>query len=421
MKNKYIKYSTILLLISILIKPIITIASDDCKIKSSPAPTLLEYLNNVDAVVSNINSSTSSATANNSLWSSALNYVVWSLWKIVSLWDIMSWFDFYISLPLTNEVPDEILRDHTRLMEKTEELIDLYKTTVENWYWGVVISNACSWVSNCELEWTARQIFSKIIENNNKIIKYYRYIILDKRYILDSDVQLVPNDFSTEMWKYYNKETLTECSRYEWWFFQEIMDKITSIWEMFSTSYEWYDDWKEAFNLLKWIDSDNDESEKEILENYLDSIWMNKKNSDTLIDNLEKYNLWWLSASDPITNSVNYSFNEVKETVDTFTKALNQQFRKDWWSEKIAIKKITEALPKVKSTYDIKHKILNLYKTQIYYAIPQDTNTENLELALIKMHYWLVDSIKILAETVRFSEKVCNQQCSWWGKCSFKQ
>lgn len=422
MQIKYIrKLSLFTLLIVFTFVNIFKVGASECKIKNSPAPTLLEYFKNVDSVLTNIRIARNDGPINTWRTYAALNYVVWSLWKIVNLWDIMSWFDFYISLPLTNEVPNEILRDHTMLLDKTEELIDLYKSDVSAWYWDIYIEDACSWVDNCVLKWTIKQLYTKLVDNNKTVTKYYRYIILDKRYILSTDVQFVPSNFSSEMWEYYSKETLTSCSRYEWWFFKTIMEKIASIGKIFSEWYDWYDDWIIAFDLLKWIDKDNEEKEKKILKDYLSSIWMKTKHSDVIMGNLEKYNLWWVSLSDPITNSVNYSFNEVKETIDIFKSALTQQFIANWDSEQVATNRVIKTLPKVKNTYDLKNKILSMYKNEIYYAIPQDLNTESLQISLVEMHFWLIDSIKILSETVRFSEKVCNQQCSWKWKCSFKQ
>lgn len=407
----------------LLFYPISSFAGwSDCKINDSAAPKLLDYLKNVDTITSTIISNAYSwekAAKTDNLSDNAIDYLVTSLWWSIEWDDLFSSFDFNLSLPITNEVPAQVKRDHKKLTEKTEELIKLFKKLLEDWYWNVKVEDACWSVNNCQFEWKlAKSMLAEVIENNKNMVVYYRYKIIDKEYSFSKSLIFTPEWFELEMWKYYNKDTLTKCSKYEWWFLWEIEKKIDSIWKMFTKWHGMYDDWNEGFNLLKWINEDNKEKEAEILKKYLSSIWMDKKHSDIMLENLEKYNLWWLSSSDPISNSYNNSYNNIDKTKDVFETALIALFKN--WEKEVTPEQIKELMPDIQSTLNIENKIKDMVQPEVYFAFAEDNSSKDLELDIIEMHIWLTDAIKILTKTIPDSEKVCDDQCSGWWKCSYQ-
>ncbi len=407
-----IKFYFIVYIFLLFLFPKLSFAGE-CEIEDSTAPVLLEYLSNVDTVTQNILNWAKGGEKNNSAVN-RIDYIITSLGEAINFWDLYSNFDFNIALSITHFIPSEVNRDHDKLLDKTEKLIDTLTNLVKSGYWMSQVSDPCAGVSNCNLEWWhARRLLADLIKNNKEIVKYYRYQILDTEYLLKENITLVPDNFETEMEKYYNEHTLSDCDKT----FDDVLWKIQDIWTMFDKSSEWFRAWKEWFDLLKWINNKNKDTEKEILSKYLRNIWFDKKKSDIILDNLEKYNLWWLSAWHPISNSISYTFNRIDETADTFEWAIDELFKEN--PEKIPPKKISALMPEIQATVNIKNEIRNIFQPEVYMALPQDNTTEQLQQELINLHYLLIEANKKLAETIPKAEKICNQQGSC-GKCSYR-
>jgi len=402
--------------------------SKTCKIADSPAPALTEYFTNIETVSSNILDALSTASSE---WEdentkrsikSERNGIIASLNSLLSFWNHFSSFDFNISLPITNEVPTEVKRDHTRLQKETEKLSQvLQRSEKRNIAWKIV-PNICSGVSNCSFSenMSARNILVEIIGNNEKITELYRGSILDKAYgTLDDTYILVSDDFRGQIEEYYNKDTLTDCSSCEGWFADRIREAIKNIGSLNTNAREWIQNWKDAWALMRWWKAAPwyAEQEAKLLADYLDTQWISSEQADVVTDNLERYSSGALTSSNPLFNSSNYSLNNTENELKTFEEVLREKFAENG-EDKVPNAEITRVEVGLKESEDIKKSIKTLYEEQLPAAQVQDTTTQNLQARIIRMHFSLIRSIKYMEDNIRSAEKVCDKAGPKW-RCRY--
>ncbi len=416
--KKHLKLNSILswVLLFFLFPSLSFADAGECKIEGSMAPVLLEYLSNVDTISNGVISQAKSWGKKNAVVN-YMKYVTTSLGGVISFWDFFSSVSFNIGLPILYPVPSDVTRDQEKLMKKSEELIYLLKNLEKSWYGSTIIWDPCFWVKDCNLEsWEARGILVKLIENNEMIVQFYRYSILDSKYKLKKGVILVPKDFDEKMWEYYNEYTLFNCMLWENGTVAEMEWKVAELGKIFNGTSKWYRSWKEAIDLATWINTKKEEkTEAEILRKYVSSIWLSTSQSQTILKNLEDYNSAWMSTWKPhvSSRSVNYA---VDETKDAFKEAVSLLFDDN---DNISPRSINELMPEIQTTVNIKNEIRNMFEPEWSFSLPQDASNQGLILEIVKMHKILMDANERLDKTIPKSEKVCNDQ-GRCGKCSYR-
>ncbi len=395
--------------------------SKTCKIEDAPAPALTEYLTNVGIVTDTILDALWEADATDDKnKKSEKKRVLAGMNSILSFGDYFGSFDFKISLPITNEVPQEVKRDHAHIERETEKLSRILKTAEKRGIAGVEVENACQWASNCSLPpATAQELLSQLIKNNQKIAQLYRASILEKpTLILERDFILVSQDFVAQIESYYNKDALTDCSQCEGWFLQKIREKISSISWLNASASEGIQKWKDAWALVRGWKSNPGYAQKQadILSWYLKSQWIESTQAGIIVWNLWRYNQGWLSSNNPLDSS---SYNNQAQ-VDSKSQSFKEALLEKLWENsenKIPIAEITRVNTQIKSTEDIEKTIASLYESQIPFAFTQDVAAQQLQLRIIHMHFSLVNSINILGWQIDSAEKVCDKQDTGNGKC----
>jgi len=391
-----------------------------CKIEDGPAPALEQYLNNLNKVINRTLRNAGSGERDDSSARKAQWEILTQMSKIIDFSGYFSSFDYYVAIPITNEVPQQVKRDHNRLDRETERLSRLLKRAIRSWYGDVYVEDACQDVEWCDLEWTVRGILTVLLKNNKKIVDYYRLSIVDEKWQSDADFILVPDNFDGEMEQYYNKDTLSDCSLCEWGFFEKITESIDKIWSLNSSGTEWIRKWKEAWGLISGAvgQSTYTKEEDRVLREYLWKQGINGSASDTVTDNLQRYNSGGLSSSNPFFNSFNYTFSKTEEDIGAFNQALENHL--DTSQEEIPIVVLREQTDKAKTTGNIQSEIAAMFEDMIPFSAVQDTGSEKAQAKLIRMHYSLVRSINILDKTVKVSQEVCDSQGQWQGKCDYR-
>lgn len=235
----------------------------ECNIEATPE-VLQNYITNVNKVVSNISTIWNSNSKINWVKRDFVNASRKSLWILNELTDFdwyMSYFDYYVVYATLNEYVPEVWRDYEKINKITKNLERYMKLATSRWIDGWIIKNSeiCSWVSEkCNLE--SQSIYEaiwKVINNNEKILEYYRLSITWKLQFFNTEdkqkLQLINNDtFFKEFNTYYNEFTTSKCSQKEWWFSDRIDKAVESI-------SNWQDLWKNGTKdwvyrawLLKW-------------------------------------------------------------------------------------------------------------------------------------------------------------------------
>lgn len=409
----------------ITISPTFTFANEcshTCRIQDSPSPALEQYLNNVSKVVNNVSSAISSSERETSSIERNQESILASLSQVINFTGFFSSFDFYVAIPITQEVPYPIRRDHERLQQENERLSRLLESITRRWYGNARVDNPCEGVTDrCNLTGSARYVLTVLLKNNKKITDMYRLSIADNMYLSETDFLLVPNNFESEFQNSYNQDTLSDCSQCDGSYMDRIQESIDRISHLNIWGTEGIRKWREAWALLTgaaW-DSMRTQEEDRLLREYLWWQWISGDAADAVTDNLQNYNSGGLSTSNPLFNSANYTFSRAEEDVNTFVEGAIQNYL-DTSRERIPIVIVNSTASEIATTQDLETTIAELYENQLPFAAVQDTRVSQIISKIIRMHYSLADSINILDGTVKVSEQVCDSQWQGQGRCSFQ-
>lgn len=394
-----------------------------CPIESSP-DILINYIENLRKVTKNIvkNIDASNKSEKSKFTWEALriyNTIASSIWT----WDTyFSTFEFYIILPTISEIPSQIMRDNNTIEKEIDKLNNLLSKIVLKWLWDQKIEWVCNWVSDCKLKWSAIEIMSVLIENTTNIWNFYRLSLLDRLKEYEWEFILVPDNFKSEMLKYYNKFTIWDCSRDEDWFFSRIWTAIKKISDKQNWWFNWIKYWKEWYSLLTWESplKDYRERERQLLAKELSRQWLSQDNSSIILWNLDRYNKTWKPSIENnfITNSINSLKRELRDNYDDFLKAVDDQLKdtnsnRDYYFTEEMLWRSED----ISSTLDIENRVKELYQSESEYASNQDISVEKIIKNIINIHINITQAINILDKTIPISRKVCNKQDVWEWKC----
>ncbi len=443
MKNIKASILWLLLLLSIIPSLYADDCSQSCKIADAPAPALTEYFTNIETLKGNIltalskyesdnilpeNNDSSSGSTRTSQVENEANRV-WNSWKALiatfnSLLDFNDYFgsfDYKIALPITNEVPNEVKRDHRKLESINTTLTNILKTSKRRNSGWASIEKVCEWVSYCEnlsVE-TVEGLLVEVIKSNRNITRLYEASILDKAYLADQrSFMFVSTDFEAQIEQYYNKDTLGLCSKCEWNSWSEMTETIKNISIKNGQYKEWMQKWRDAWALLRWgqWSRTSQAEEARVLTEYLWTQWISWSQADIVLDNLDRYWSWWVSGTNPLLNSSNYAQAGVENTVESFSETLRQQFE---WRKVVPIVELTQVNSEVKWSEDLRLEIKSLYEDQLPFATSQDILSQEIQLRILRMHFSLVESINILSKNKSLAERICDKQWTGMWKCRY--
>ncbi len=430
--KKYFYILLLILFICIFQKWFADECSNSCQISDAPAPVLTEYFTNVETLQSNILEVLSDAESNitenesnessqfKAQWEAALNAskrLLQTINSLLSFNDYNGSFDFKIALPITNEVPNEVKRDHRKLEDISKRLTNILESSTRRNTSGTKSDIFCDDIDGCNLgEISVWQALTTAIKNNREIIRLYESSILDKAFLAENrNFILVSPDFESQMQEYYNKETLGLCSKCEWNSWSETTQKIKDISIKNGEYKAWVQKWKDAWALMRGGNPANNAAvQNRVLSEYLWSQWISWGQADVVLDNLNRYGSWSISWSNPALNSSNYASASIENTIDTFSETLSQQFE---WRDRVPIIELAQVNSEIKSSEDIALSIKSMYEEQLPFSQSQDIWSQQLQLRIIRMHASLVRSINELQKNKSLSEKLCDKQWTWDGKC----
>lgn len=401
--------------------------NNTCSIEDGPAPVLTWYITNISVLRDNLVSALWEIEESEDLgvWvqreaRAVGQRVLRAMNSVLNFWDYYGSFEFRISLWITNEIPQQITRDYESLTKITEQMTRILQKSAKNASMWSTIENVCDWVLNCDMNWfTAEDILGEIIRNNNKIIQLYQASILEKP-VLNPEwwYILVADDFLWEIQKLYNSDTLAWCSSCEWNSWDEFNKSISEI-SIKNSDYEaGVETWKQAWKQLQWIFSPSpaDTSrERQLLSEYLDSQWLHNSQGDIILWNFDRYNEWWLSSSDPLTNSSNYAQVNIESEIDSFSQTLSEKFAGE---EKVSIVELTRVNAQTKESSEIESEISALYDDQVPFSYSQDSVAIEIQSRIIRMHFSLLKSINMLEKYKSRSTQACEKAWPEW-RCDY--
>lgn len=420
---------TLILIISLSLTSIAFWDCSQCKIKDGPPEALNKYLENIKKIRTNISKELSQIE--DTKWKiekdiNATSSKVTATFNSMIDWDsYYSLFDFYVMYSAKNEYVLEVWRDYNLLETESKWMEKYLKFVTSKWYDSIEIpkEKVCAGIENCDFWWKLLDVIWGIIKNQEAMKDYYRLSIVGKKNQFDKKLQLVNVNFTTDFWQYYNENTTKHCSQCEWASFDKIKKEIEKISDWQQNGKDGIKSWQEAIAMM---DGTNDKrkyekKERELLQKQMAKDGTNMNGSANALKNLDKYNQWWGFSLDNnfITNSFDYVKNAVSSQIESFTDSISQQFR-DSKKKSVATRSFSKNSDDLKVTKTVEEKIKELYQVELPYAQLQDTSTENFQWKIIELHFNLVKSIEMLDKTKKVSEKVCNSQWKWLGKCETK-
>ncbi len=419
------KYFIIIFIFLITIKS--SYASDDCSscsIKEAPADILQKFIENQKTVLANIKSAVWSQKDDTNLDTLEANFTR-SINSIISF----DWYfeDFnYIVLELTTTVPSEIRRDKTKIENQLTKVQNNIEQSIKKWYSWVQLKQdeICEWIdedNNCTLSWSVLDVLTQISINSSNVLSLYKNSILWQN-TTKEDFILVPSTFYQDMISSYNKNTLTNCSMCEGWFFKKISDSIKAISNYMKYTWKATKYWIEAWNLLTWDinKEDLEKLEKDLLEKELARQWLTKEQSQIILENLKKFNdKWWFSTENNfIINSINSWNNFVVKFIKLFDDVLIAFKDNFSTSDDMEVTYLPEEIEKKESTEIVYKDMQEMYENLNKAAWIQSMIDEKSIDKLIKIHITLAKIISNLEKTIEPAQKVCKDQCAWVWNCT---
>lgn len=429
------KILIIIFLISII--PNYTFAAWACLIQDKSAEVLSEYAKSNRIIIKNLTKNVRQEKS----WQNWNNWWWFIDWVIndftetknqsISIFNELfnypwfySYFNYFAVYPISNEIPYQVKRDYKILERENQWLIDYIKSLDNNWWTNAVVKDACSWVdNNCNLNnKTSKEIVWQLIQNNDKIMDLFRLTVMWESWDFDWELILVDNNFKLEIEKNYWPDSISECNSTEWWFFDTISKAIDNIKLINQEWEEWIQMWRDAWDLMLWTEPDTQIlAEKDVFRDYLSNEWISLENQNIMNDNLIKYNQWGLSLNNNyIANTVAATFQKIDNQLWFWKQAVVWDYFSenipDW--EEVIINSIQKATDNSKKSIDLKERIAKMYNEELPFASAADINTENIRAKIIETHMSLDDSINILENTIKVSQKVCKSQDAKRWKCN---
>lgn len=433
----------IILFILLISFPTYSYAAWACPIKDQTAQALLDYINDNRKIIKNItdeivkekNNISKKVTEDKKKEKSELDKQIWWIKdqlnkkvdevknagnELVSIFNEMfnfnwyiSYFKFFVSFPIFEEVPREFMRDYRLLKNENDWMLAYLKKLDKNWNTNIVIKNACNWVTNnCNLNnKTSKEVVFELIKNNDKILDLFRLTVLSEEADFNQKLILTGDNFKENLIENYWAKARNDCNTDEW-FFAQIAEAIKEIDLLQKEWRDWIDKWKEAWQLLIWNRPDEESKiEKEQLKKYLSNSWIPTERQDVIMKNLEEINSNWLSTSNNfIKHAIESNKKRLKEKIRLWMDETYVDFYEKQKKENIAINEINSITDTSKLSISIKQNIDKLYEDQLPFAWVWNIDTENIRAKLIKTHLSLEDSINTLEKTCEYSVKVCNDQ-----------
>ena len=273
---KQILIITFLILISL---PTYSYWAWACLIEDQTAEALLGYKKVNDLIIKNVNSAiaeykeedvdgyfNSKVQSVSDAISDRKNETISIFNQMFNLSWFFSYFDYYVTSPIFNELPSPVRRDYKFLKNENKKLENYIKIMDRWWKTHVIVENPCAWIAEA-CEWVgvesceenlngkkAKEIIWELLINNQRIIDLYQLAVIwkfdefnEKRLIL------VHNNFTLEIYKHYSKEAVSVCSKeQEWGFFETISESITQITEYNKYWKDWIQKWRDAWQVLIW-------------------------------------------------------------------------------------------------------------------------------------------------------------------------
>lgn len=384
--------------------------SGSCNIYSAPAPALTQYLQDIKTVLWNTQKTQNQTNISNISWRLSSWYA-----NILSFDGYFGSFDYFVVFPLFQDVPAQIERDYAAIEQVNSHIKLLLKRATLN-----ARVDVCEGIDHCNIPaGSQRATLLALLRNNNTILQFYRQSVMWKRLPRNiNSITLVSNDFISQIQEHYNPTTLQECSACKEWYASRLREKIKNIVSLNAQWKEWILEWKAAIDLITWNISKERYAmrERELLDQYLSETWVPFGQAERVLWNLDRFNAWWLSSSNPLQNSFHYSRDKWIEQLNSFVEFVKENGDK---KSSVPIADFAVQTQDIKNTSQIENEISKMYADLLPLAYVSDNDSMAIQSRIIKMHSSLTETTNTFRSLKKRSERLCEKQWIWLGRCSY--
>lgn len=400
------------------------IYASECRVENKTSDTLEEYIQNFRTVLKNIESFAKSKAKSDDTLSKSYSFAVDFFNEIFSfdffVWDV----NLVTFWTLQKGLPEVVYRDYERL--KSEEVYQKEIVTFiwKKWLYSEKISSdLCKWVTNCSvLDWENLWDFVKRIwKNHEEVKKIFSSISLNSNNYSKKDVILISEKFfsglETDYWK-----SAEQCSK-NWWF-EEMMNKISSVSDSLKYIKDWANKWKEAWEKASWILTTTTEKQKAVerwvLQKELQRQWVDWDSQQNMFEALDKFNQNWMFGYSLENNFLTNSAVNSAENFKWWWKDFKEDTTKDFfqnYENNTTVLKVSNIVDNSIQVKETQRRLEAIYWELSTYSTKSEINADNLRTKLINTHTNLSDSIKRLRWMCKVAVKICNQQDTWNWDC----
>lgn len=405
--------------------------TESCKLSEGTPEVLTDFITNQRVLVNNITQELYKHTPKSSIWwdwAKVKSNVIRAFNETFNWYDsYFSYADFYITYPLSSEYVAEIRRDYDLLNNESQWLEDYYNYIANNWFTDINLDkkDICSGVENCDYNWNVVDVIVWIEWNLENLKNYYRLRIMwgsslaPNSNITEPKLKLVNSDFIKTFNTYYSPNTWVECKDSEGSFFQKAWTAMKNIADYNNLAKDWFQSWKDAYDLAMWTTPNYSTVEKELLADELSRQWIWWSQADTILQNLENYNkAWWFSAKNNfITNSFAYVISSISKQADDFDENVIKNFWSDNKNNVVSVYDFWWTYQDTLIQDDLNSRLNIMKKSLEVVSSDNDKSIENIIIKLNSMHATLTAATKRLENLIPISQEVCDSQAKWVWNC----
>lgn len=408
---------------------------NDCKIKDSPPEVLTNFIDTMETIKRNVQAELRKSGKSETTTKTKMQKTIIKWFNTIFNWnEYFSELDYYTTFPLWQDVPYEIKRDFELLKKEEDKLQQTFETIAKRWYKDIIITDPCKWLEEikCEgINWKeASYILTQLLTNTKEVKSYFIASIRWRSEKNTKSIILVKESFFGDMENYYDSSTAETCSRCEWNSTQKIEKSINSITELNKQGRKWIQTWVDAWNMLIWNQekSKQRETERILLLKELARQWVSTENTSIIMGNLEAYNDngFFSINNNFLSNTFSNMGRKIYEQLDDFNETVLQVYNKKTTSQNqnwttntdITIQNMAEVNEEIDRSSQLEKEIETIYLSELAFAQLQDDSDEKVYARFSKLHIELIQTIKRLDEIIPISQKVCNDQGNWMGKCN---
>lgn len=426
----FLKYASMTLFVaSVCIIPAYA-SGAACDIDNGMSEELTAYIRTMGNLLSRIeeeaakkqcNTNTGSENSASASVDKTMSTVIGSMNESIGFSNFYTSGRFYIDIALKTEIPRGITRDHERLGKEIERIKNVIETVHGRCAEDIVPKLNLS--EDPVYDTSGKSLgamLTEILKNQVNMMNFYRETVLGDKTDNAYSFILVgnPDIFRLKIQKSYGPNAFESCVRKSD-FFKSVKEAFGRIVGLGGSIEKGMTEWEKAWKLLNSNSSDREyaEVERNVLRSEMSHQGMATKGSQTVMNNLAKYNSQ--NTREGTSGFISSIGERVYASIDQFGKVydgIRAMLRKPQTTDKYMDTTRTFAILKT----DINAEIIKDYENAKSLIGPENQSADEAVAKLIDTHILIESTNKFVKPYIKVSEQTCNGQSTGEGNCYFR-